>query len=324
MLWLIWMPLLIPLLGLGWLLRRRQWRGLAEGAVLGLLVMGAGVWAVFQSRSSTGALGLLPLPFYASLAALLGWAGGRGWRSPRRWQRGLAVLALGVALLLPVLLLADGLRTRARNQAFDAQMAAQRAEIERHRAAIRARLAQHPGAEGEQLEALSREHADDRAGCCPCWSSPICRCRPWSAWRRRRTAVCCWPPSVTRARRPPCWSGSTASSWPDYFFSDLARHPNTPPALLAELYRRPRSIQHLDRQFAANPALPAELRRELLAQTRDVHVVQGLLGLPTLDCALLPALRQALARSKRPDDEYSQRQLQALSAGPCAPAQAGG
>ncbi len=325
MLWLIWVPLLIPLLGLGWLLRRRQWRGLAEGAVLGLLVMGVGVWAVFQSRSSTGALGLLPLPFYASLAAMLGWAGGRGWRSPRRWQRGLALLALGAALLLPVLLLADGLRTRARNQAFDAQMAAQRAEIESHRAAIRARLAQHPGAEGEQLEALSREHADDRSWLLPLLEQPD---MPVSTLERlAQTQDSGLLLAAIRHPRAPAALLERVyreSSWPDYFFSDLARHPNTPPALLTELYRRPRSIQHLDRQFAANPALPAELRRELLAQTRDVHVVQGLLGLPELDCALLPALRQALARSERPDDEYSQRQLQALSAGPCAPAQAGG
>ncbi|WP_397533441.1 hypothetical protein [Roseateles sp.] len=324
MLFLVLIPILLPLLGLVWLLRRRRYRGLSEGALLGLLVLGVGVWAVFQSRSSTGALGLLPLPLYASLAGTLGWAGSLGWHSPQRLRRGLGTLALGAVLLLLGLLLADGLHTRARNQESDAQMAAQRAEIEAHRAAIRAQLARHPGEEGAQLDALSHQHAGQRTWLLPLLEQPEL---PQATLERlAKTEDAGLLLAAIRHPRAPATLLERVyreSHLPDYFFSDLARHPNTPPALLRELYHRPRSIMHLDRQFAANPALPAELRRELLAQTRDVYVLQGLLGLPELDCSLLPALRQALARSERPDDEYSQRQLQALGAGRCAAAAAG-
>lgn len=311
--------LLMPLLGLAWLLWKRRYCGLAEGLGLALAVGACGVWAVFQSQSSTGALGLLPLPFYALAAGVLGWAGANARHSPRRWRAGLGCLALLAALAGPVLLLAQGFQTRAHNQQRAAQNAAHRAEIERNKAALQAMLAQHPGGEGAQIEALVQRHAQDRAWLLPLLEQP--QVPPATLDRLADSADFGIVLSV--ARHPHTRPDTLARIYrrpanPDYFFSDLARHPNTPPELLRELYHRPRSITHLDRKFAANPALPAELRRELLAQTRDVYVIQGLLGLPDLDCTLLPALRQALARSDGPEDSYSLVRLGELQDGRCA------
>ncbi len=312
-------PLLLVLLGLAWLLWKRRWRGLPEGAGFVLAVGVCGVWAVFQSQSSTGALGLLPLPFYAAAAGLLGWAGANVRRSPQRWRAVLGWLMLLAALALPLGLLVQGFQTRALNQQRAAQQSAHRAEIERNKATISALLAQHPGAEGAQIEALIAGHAQDRAWLLPLLEQP----QVPSETLDRLADSADFGIVLSVARHPHARPETLARIYrrpanPDYFFSDLARHPNTPPELLRELYHRPRSIMNLDRQFAANPALPAELRRELLAQTRDVHVVQGLLGLPALDCALLPVLRQALARSDRPEDSFSQARLVELQNGRCA------
>lgn len=309
----------LPLLGLAWLLYQRRYRGLPEAVGLVLAVAGCGVWAVFQSQSSTGALGLLALPFYALMAGVLAWAGAQARHSPRRWRAVLGWLALCAALAVPLLLLGDGFQTRALNQARAAQQAAQDATMARNRAAIVDLLAHHPGTEGAQIDALIQAHAQDRA-----WMLPVleqAQVGPETLDRLADDADFAIVMSV--ARHPNSRAATLARIYhrpnnPDYFFSDLARNPNMPPELLRELYRRPRSIMQLDRQFAANPALPAELRRELLAQTRDLTVVQGVLGLASLDCALLPALRQALARSERPTDSYSVTRLDELQRGRCA------
>jgi hypothetical protein len=105
-------------------------------------------------------------------------------------------------------------------------------------------------------------------------------------------------------------------TYPDYFFQALAGHPNTPPEILRELYRRPRTITGLDLWFARNQATPADIMQEL-ATSRDVNVIQGLLRNPRLDCALLGPIEESLRSSARRDDSYSVARLAELRATRC-------
>ncbi len=93
-------------------------------------------------------------------------------------------------------------------------------------------------------------------------------------------------------------------AYPDYFFQALAGHPHTPPDILRELYRRPRTLTNLDYWLARNPATPPDIL-EPLTGSRDVNVIQSLLQNPRLDCARVERIEANLQASQRPDDGYS-------------------
>ena len=90
-------------------------------------------------------------------------------------------------------------------------------------------------------------------------------------------------------------------SYPDYFFQALAGHRQTPPNVLLELYRRPRTITGLDIWFAGNPATPKEILDELAQTTKDKYVASALLENPSLDCGILTHLAVNLMKTQNQD-----------------------
>jgi len=318
--------LLSPPLGWAVLLLKRRRRGLPESVGLALLTAALGVWSVFQSQSSTGALGLLPLPLYIWLAALLGWLGGVGRYSPRRWRAALGWLLLSLALAIPVLLLTQGLQTRSLNQERAAQQAAQWEAIARNKAAIQALLARQPGQDSEQLDGLSRQNGQDRAWLFALLEHPAVRADTLERLASTEDSgvlisVLRHPNTGTETLRR---VASRNKDKLDYLLADLARNPKTPPELLLELHERPATLTHHDRVFSGNPALPSALQRTLIERSdADPHVIENLLHNPGLDCALLPALRAQLAKPRLTAEAERQRssqqeQLHKLATSSCA------
>lgn len=322
--------LLLLSLPAGWtvLLLKRRRCGLPESVGLALLTAALGIWSVFQSQSSTGALGLLPLPLYTWLAALLGWLGGVARCSPRRWRAALGWLLLSLALAIPALLLTQGLRTRTLNQERAAQQSAQLQAIARNKAEIQALLARQPGQASELLDALSLQHGRDRT-----WLFALLDQPALSADTLERLASTEDSGLLISVLRHPNTSADTLRQVAsrnkdslDYLLADLARNPKTPPELLLELHGRHATLSHHDRVFSGNPALPSALQRTLIEHSdADPHVLKNLLHNPGLDCALLPALRAQLAKPRPTVEAERQRisqqeQLHKLATGTCAAA----
>lgn len=310
--------LLIVLLGafLAW---RKRYRGLALGVGLCILTLGIGLWAIFQSRASTAAIGLLFLPFYGVFSGGMAWLYRNLIYAENRLLRAMSWLSLALSLAMPVWLVYSGLDTIALNRSRDAQHRAGMAEIENNRQQIKASLANNPGRETEIVEGLIREHGSNRNFILPLLETH----HVTSATLARLAASDDLGVALSAVRNPACPSEALARvyqthSYPDYFFQAVAAHSNAPPDILLDLYRRPATIMGLDRSFAINPATPHEILVEIAGRTNESFVVQQLLQNPKLDCTLLPAIEAALHRSERPTDSYSQRRLSELRGGVCA------
>jgi hypothetical protein len=279
-----------------------------------------GLWAIFQSRSSTAAIGILFLPFYALLSGLVAWGFANLRMQASRAMRLLGGLCLCLSLGVPAFLAYGGFQSIALNQARDAKHAANTAEIERNRKEINETLASTPGQEAETIDALINEHANDRNFLLPALENRFVTAATLDRFARSDdfgitlTALRnrnCPPETLVRIYR--------THTYPDYFFQTLAAHENTPPEILTDLYQRPATIMGLDRSFARNPATPRAILADIAGKTNENFVVQQLLQNPKLDCALLGAIEAALKRSERPDDSFSIGRLQEIKARICAP-----
>ena len=293
------------LAGLVALFVTRRRRGLAASLLFFVASIAAGLWAIMQSRASTAGIGVIFLPLLGTLTGVLGLASAHLRASRRRGGRLLGWVCLVAAVAVIASSVADGVRTIQRNKRRDAQQAAHVRDIDRNRAMIAALLAENKGRESDVLNRLVQERSDDRAFLIPALESELV-----SAENLDRLAGSGDLGIALQAVRNPRCPAETLTrvyrthAYPDYFFQALAGHPHTPPDILRELYRRPRTITNLDYWFARNPATPADIL-EPLAGSPDINVMQGLLQNPRLDCALLGRIEESLKTSARPDDGYS-------------------
>ncbi|AXS80011.1 hypothetical protein [Dechloromonas sp. HYN0024] len=309
--------LLVILFG-AFLAYRKRYRGLALGLSLGVLTILIGLWAIFQSRSSTAAIGILFLPFYAIFSGGMAWLYRNLMQAEHKLLRGLGWPCLALALAVPGGLVYSGFETIALNRSRDAQHQANLAEIERNRQSIKASLASNPGRETEVIENLIGEHLGQRTFILPLLESRFVT--PASVDRLANSDDL--GIALSALRHPACPSATLARiyrmhSYPDYFFQAIASHPNTPPDILVDLYRRPVTIMGLDRSFARNPATPRDILLEIATATKESFVVQQLLQNPKFDCTLLAPIEAALQRTERPTDSYSLSRLAELRGGPC-------
>ena len=64
----------LALLGIvSYLIYKKRYRGLSVALAMCVLSILVGLWAIFQSRSSTAGIGILLLPFYGLFSAIMGW-----------------------------------------------------------------------------------------------------------------------------------------------------------------------------------------------------------------------------------------------------------
>ena len=311
--------LALMLLGIvAYLIYKRRYRGLVLAAAMGALSLAIGAWAIFQSRSSTAAIGLLFLPFYALFASFMAWLFGNFRQHKNTLVRGIGWMSLLISIAIPAMLAFQGIESITKNRERDQQYQASRVEIERNKKFIAEMLAQNPGQEAVVIEQLVSAYATNRN-----FLLPLLESKYISPETLDRLANSDDLGIVLSALRNPLCPAKTLNrvyrthAYPDYFFQALAAHQNTPPELLRELYRRPAKINYLNRAFAANPATPTDILSEIASSTRDKYVIQGLLKNSKLSCSLLPSIEESLKLSDQPNDQRSKAQIQALKLGPC-------
>ncbi len=301
-----------------YLLYRKRYRGLGLALAMCILTIVIGVWAIFQSRSSTAAIGILFLPFYGLFAGGMAWLYKNLRYSERKIFHFIGWISLALSVATPALLAYNGVETISRNQTRDAMHQADLATIKRNKQFISETLATNPGRESETIEGLITAHVGDRNFLLPLLESKFVA----PATLDRLANADDFGITQTALRNPACRAETLVRIYrthsnPSYFFQTLASHENTPPEILSEIYRRPEMINGLDGAFAMNPSTPPTVLQEIISKTKDSYVVQRLLQNPKMDCRQLGLIEEALKRTERPNDNFSVAQIQALKTGLC-------
>jgi hypothetical protein len=294
---------LVVLIGL---LIRRQPRGIAVSLLFAALAVATGIWAIRQSRSSTAGIGFLWIPSMGAFAGFLGLLFGRFRASTNPGNRIGSWVGLAGVLFLVSFNIAQGFQTRAKNQGRDTKQAEFSAEIARDRAMIASALNENPGRERVWLDSSIRARMDDPAFLLA--AIPNDSVSPEILDSLANSAGL---NIALEAVRNPNTRAETlervyrTKSYPDYFFQALAAHRHTPPAVLLDLYRRPRTITMLDIWFAGNPATPRVILDEISRTATDRSIIGSLLENPSLDCALLGQVGVNLMKVQKRDADDS-------------------
>ena len=216
--------------------------------------------------------------------------------------KAIAWLCLAGAVGLVIVNVVRVTLTKDQNQIRDDQQAKFTAEISRDREQIAAALQANPGRQRAWLDSAIRANLTDRAFLLA--ALPNDSISPdvldtlangtdlgvtLEAVRNPNTR----PETLARVYR--------TASYPDYFFQALAAHRNTPPAILREMYTRPRTITGLDIWFAGNPSTPKPILSDIARKTTDRHVVTALLENDSLDCGTITQLSVNLMKVQNRD-----------------------
>ena len=284
------------------LLLRKEPRGVWLSLSFAAAAAMTDIWAIEQSRSSTAGIAILGLPMLGALGGFLGLAFGRYRTSIDRPRRIGAWLGLAAALALVGYNIAQGRQEKSKNKGRDETQAAFRAEISRDRDSIATALKQNPGRERAWLDSSVRTRMTDRAfllaalpndSMSPDLLDTLANSSDLNialeAVRNPNTR----PETLEHVYR--------TKSYPDYFFQALAAHRHTPPNVLIELYRRPRTITMLDIWFAGNPSSPHEVLGQISRTATDRSVIAALLENPSLDCGMLTQLAVTLMKRQNRD-----------------------
>lgn len=301
-----------------YLLYRKRSRGLGLALSMCILTIVVGVWAIFQSRASTAAIGILFLPFYGLFAGAMAWGYKNLQHCERKVFHFLGWISLALSVATPALLAYDGFENISQNLTRDAQQKANVETINRNKQFINDILAKNPGRESETIEELIAAHVGDRYFLLPLLESKFVA----PATLDRLANADDFGITLTALRNPACRTETLVRIYrthsnPSYFFQALASHENTPPEILSEIYRRPEMLNGLDGTFAINPSTPPDVLREIAGKTKDSYVIQRLLQNPKMDCGQLQIIEEALKRTERPDDNFSLAQIQTLKSGLC-------
>jgi hypothetical protein len=284
------------------LLLRKEPRGVWLSLSFAAAAAMTNIWAIDQSRSSTAGIAILGLPMLGALGGFLGLAFGRYRTSSDRTRRIGAWLGLAGALALVGYNVAQGRQEKSKNKGRDETQAAFRAEISRDRDSIATALKQNPGRERAWLDSSVRTRMTDRAF--------LLAALPNDSMSPDLLDTLANSPDLNialEAVRNPNTRPETlehvyrTKSYPDYFFQALAAHRHTPPNVLLELYRRPRTITMLDIWFAGNPSSPHEVLDQISRTATDRSVIAALLENPSLDCGMLTQLAVTLMKRQNRD-----------------------
>ncbi|HJQ12671.1 MAG TPA: hypothetical protein VJ840_16700 [Gemmatimonadaceae bacterium] len=296
---------LIPLaylVVLGVLVFKRDSRGIAFSLLCFAAFLLAGAWAITRSRASTAGIGFLFLPAEAAIGGFLGLVFARLRHSTLTRHRVSGWLALSAFVVLLGLFLWGGTKTMAVNKSRDDQQARFSAEIARDREEIKAALETNRGRERAWLDSAIRSRMSDRAFLLAALPSDSISPEVLDAVASTNDLN-----TTLEAIRNPNARAETltriyrTATYPDYFFQAIAAHHNTPPDILRELYRRPRTITGLDIWFAGNPSTPREVLSDIARKTTDRHVIAALLENTALDCATITQLSVNLMKDQNRD-----------------------
>ena len=288
------------------LLVKKDARGVGLSLLFFAVAVTTGIWAITQSRSSTAGIGFLGIPLMGALGGCLGLAFGRYRSSNQPAHRVGAWVALAAALVLVAFNIAGGAQTRKKNAVRDDQQANFSAQVASERREIDSALTANPSRARVWLDSSIRARMNDRAF--------LLAALPHDSISPEviDTVATLYDLNIAlEAIRNPNAGSATleriyrTKSYPDYFFQALAAHRNTPPAILRELFKRPRTITGLDIWFAGNSSTPHEILDEIARTNTDRSVLGALLENPAITCPILTQVAVNLMKGQNRDAEDS-------------------
>jgi hypothetical protein len=304
---------------LGILLFRREPLGVGLSLLFAAAAVATGVWSITQSRASTAGIGFIGIPMLGGLAGFLGLAFARFRSSAEPTRRILAWVGLAAAVLLVSWNIAEGERTKTKNLASDQKQAQHSAEIASDRDIIDAALNENPGRQRAWLDSSIRANMNDRAF--------LLAALPHDSISPDVLNALAESPDLgiaLEAVRNPSTPAETLErayrtrAYPDYFFQALAAHHHTPPTVLREIYKQPRTIGGLAIWFAGNPATPREILDDIARTSNDRSVIAALLENPALECRTLTQVAMNLMKTQNRDaDDVNVARLNELLPSKC-------
>ena len=277
------------------LTKRRQ--GLAIGGILFLMMLALGFWTVFQSRSSTAAIGIVFLPFYACLCGLLGWLFARYKNHSQFAMRIMAWAFLAANLILYSLWIRDAFQQQHKNNESDKAQAIREEKIKENRKFIQNKLTENRGHEANWLnpEILIREKDD-------LFLIPALETSFVKPEVLKKLSHSEFSSVILMVARNQLTSSQTLgtiyanNSADGYYNQALAAHKNTPVEILRGLYEHSKPHLPMDKWLAENPSTPKDILLKL-SKSKEVSVLMSLMQNTVVDCELTRAVRVTINRS---------------------------
>jgi hypothetical protein len=282
------------------LLIKADRKGLELSVLFFAVVAVTGIWAIFQSRSSTAGIGVIGIPMIGAVAGFLGLAFGRWRESPDPIRRVGGWIGLAGTLAIISYSVVQGNKTKAKNRVIDDKQVAYTASLARARDTVDAGLIQNRGHARAWLDSSIGARGNDRAFIMAALHSDSISPAVLDTLANSQDFGV-----VLETLRNPSTQAATLErvyrthTNPAYFAQAVASHPNTPPAILREMYRGPKAVSGMDIAFAGNPGAPREILLDIARRNTSSSIIGVLLYNPALDCELLTESGANLKRQNR-------------------------
>lgn len=238
--------------------RKGEAKHLVPAFIAFVLACGVGAWAIFQSRSSTAAIGLIFLPFFALIPALGGWLASY-FRHKSQWLSVVGYLLIAVVLVAFVY---SGFETRQKNNRRDEEQKKQNQITDRCRSEIKTLIQKNPGNEIKALTELLSRHKGERPYVIAALETKyvgVEQLKEYSQSDDMGIALMVIRNENSTAEM--LENVYNRASYKDYFFVDLSRNKKTPTKLLAEIAKG--HNHYLPESLLAHPSLNCEIIKNL-------------------------------------------------------------
>lgn len=297
----LFVPIVLIILWISAFARNRR-TGLGLSLIFFTLTCAIGFWSIIQSRSSTAAIGVLFLPFYACVSGALAWGFENLKKSTdSKRKRGSWVLLAG-AIGVNGVLIYGGFKTINTNKERDLQQKIRSETIEKNRQWIKENLAKQVGNEEAWLSSLAEEKKEDST-----FLLPLLDQKQLPATALEKLATKDDMGVVLQVARhkntPPTVLEKIYANkqYPEYFYQALATNPNTPVEILQKLHDKPSYMNNLDQNLAENPSIKKETLKQI-ANSKKVLTLWNTISNPVCDCEIIKIIYERLDRSKLEDD----------------------
>ena len=307
---------ILPLILAGFWLKlflTKQRQGLTSGGISFLIMLAVGFWTIFQSRSSTAAIGIAFLPFYACLCGLLGWLFARYKNHSQFAMQITAWAFLAANLILYSLWIQDAFQQKHKNKERDKAHLIREEKINENRKFIQNKFIENKGHEAEWLNPKILIREKDDLFLIPALETFFVKPEVLEKLSHSEFSSV-----ILMVARNPFTSSQTLgeiyanSSADGYYNQALAAHKNTPVEILRGLYEQSKPHLPMDNWLAENPSTPKDILLKLSKST-EVLTLMSLMKNTVLDCELNRFVQANLNRRDLVDTYKYLNNVRALS-----------
>lgn len=267
-----------------------------RSSIYGILAFGLffllGSYSILESRSSTAGIGFVFLPIIALLPGCIGFLLGKIHTDYLLQKKNnetiasqkISLIILSLLVIAPFIWQGNVMvNTILKNNASDIESARQSEAIKHYTKTLDRLLSGNPGKEKDILSELASK-TEDRTKLIPIANNKHASAELLDKLSRSSDlGVVLY---VVRNRN----TVETTLNWiyknhtyPFYFYAALSSNPNTPPAILRELYEKRIENTGIARQLAANPKLQEDILNKLTSEPGK-YVLRNILNRPDLTC----------------------------------------